>query len=290
MGALGYVMQVPEEEKFLNTEAELHAMLVGLLAGRAAEEIVIDTVTTGASNDIEKATSIARAMVTQYGMSKKFGLIGLQTVESQYLDGRAVMNCSDVTAAEVDSEVMKILKECYEEALSLLRENRAVMDKIAAYLIEKETITGKEFMKNLSPGKGNSGTGRDTGTARERAQRRRKRFGFRQESGSAQGQRADGNTAPQGGQTGTAGWKNRTRCGRAERALRPGWPLFRRIQTRMTGGIRSSSGIPGQDMGFFRDEEEQNEDGQDHKDGQNPPQGTVGRFSNTVIPPSDQNH
>ena len=104
MGALGYVMQVPEEEKFLNTKAELHDMLVGLLAGRAAEEIVFDTVTTGASNDIEKATSIARAMVTQYGMSKKFGLIGLQTVESQYLDGRAVMNCSDVTAAEVDSE------------------------------------------------------------------------------------------------------------------------------------------------------------------------------------------
>ena len=99
MGALGYVMQVPEEEKFLNTEAELHAMLVGLLAGRAAEEIVFDTVTTGASNDIEKATSIARAMVTQYGMSKKFGLIGLQTIESQYLEGRAVMNCSDVTAA-----------------------------------------------------------------------------------------------------------------------------------------------------------------------------------------------
>ena len=147
MGALGYVMQVPEEEKFLNTKAELHDMLVGLLAGRAAEEIVFDTVTTGASNDIEKATSIARAMVTQYGMSEKFGLIGLQTVESQYLDGRAVMNCSDVTAAEVDSEVMRILKECYAKALELLGGNRAVMDKIAEYLIEKETITGKEFMK-----------------------------------------------------------------------------------------------------------------------------------------------
>ena len=130
--------QVPEEEKFLNTKAELHDMLVGLLAGRAAEEIVFDTVTTGASNDIEKATSIARAMVTQYGMSKKFGLIGLQTVESQYLDGRAVMNCSDVTAAEVDSEVMRILKECYEKALELLSGNRSVMDKIAEYLIEKE--------------------------------------------------------------------------------------------------------------------------------------------------------
>ena len=154
MGALGYVMQVPEEEKYLNTEAELHAMLVGLLAGRAAEEIVFDTVTTGASNDIEKATSIARAMVTQYGMSKKFGLIGLQTVESQYLEGRAVMNCSDVTAAEVDSEVMRILKECYDEALSLLRENRTILDKIAAYLIQKETITGKEFMKIYRQEKG----------------------------------------------------------------------------------------------------------------------------------------
>lgn len=154
MGALGYVMQVPEEEKFLNTEAELHAMLVGLLAGRAAEEIVFDTVTTGASNDIEKATSIARAMVTQYGMSKKFGLIGLQTIESQYLEGRAVMNCSDVTAAEVDSEVMRILKECYDEALTLLRENRTILDKIAAYLIEKETITGKEFMKIYRKEKG----------------------------------------------------------------------------------------------------------------------------------------
>ncbi len=146
--------QVPEEEKFLNTKAELHDMLVGLLAGRAAEEIVFDTVTTGASNDIEKATSIARAMVTQYGMSKKFGLIGLQTVESQYLDGRAVMNCSDVTAAEVDSEVMRILKECYEKALELLSGNRSVMDKIAEYLIEKETITGKEFMKIYRKEKG----------------------------------------------------------------------------------------------------------------------------------------
>ena len=154
MGALGYVMQVPEEENYLNTEAELHAMLVGLLAGRAAEEIVFDTVTTGASNDIEKATGIARAMVTQYGMSKKFGLIGLQTIESQYLEGRAVMNCSDVTAAEVDSEVMRILKECYDEALTLLRENRTILDKIAAYLIEKETITGKEFMKIYRKEKG----------------------------------------------------------------------------------------------------------------------------------------
>ncbi len=147
MGALGYVMQVPEEEKFLNTEAELRDMLVGYLGGRAAEEIVFDTVTTGASNDIEKATKVARAMVTQYGMSKKFGLMGLETVESQYLEGRTAMNCSDRTAADVDTEVMNLLKESYEEALRLLRENRELLDKLAAHLIEKETITGKEFME-----------------------------------------------------------------------------------------------------------------------------------------------
>ena len=147
MGALGYVMQVPEEEKYLNSKAELHDMIVGLLGGRAAEEIVFDTVTTGASNDIERATNIARAMVTQYGMSKRFGLMGLATTESQYLDQTTAMNCSDVTAAAVDEEVMKILKNCYKEAKNMLTENRAVMDKIAAHLIEQETITGKEFMK-----------------------------------------------------------------------------------------------------------------------------------------------
>ena len=147
MGALGYVMQVPEEEKYLNSKAELHDMIVGLLGGRAAEEIVFDTVTTGASNDIERATNIARAMVTQYGMSKRFGLMGLATTESQYLDQTTAMNCSDVTAAAVDEEVMKILKNCYKEAKKMLTENRAVMDKIAAHLIEQETITGKEFMK-----------------------------------------------------------------------------------------------------------------------------------------------
>ncbi|MCR5747065.1 MAG: ATP-dependent zinc metalloprotease FtsH [Lachnospiraceae bacterium] len=146
MGALGYVMNVPEEEKYLNTEAELHALLVETLGGRAAEEIVFDTVTTGAQNDIEKATKIARAMVTQYGMSKKFGLMGLETIQDQYLEGRTVMNCSDETAAAVDDEVMKILKEAYKEAKSLLKSNRALLDKLAKFLIEKETITGKEFM------------------------------------------------------------------------------------------------------------------------------------------------
>lgn len=147
MGALGYVMHVPEEEKYLNTKKEIEAMLVGYLGGRAAEELVFDTVTTGASNDIEQATRIARAMVTQYGMSEKFGLMGLATQESQYLSGRAVMNCGDATAAEVDTEVMRILKESYEEAKRLLSENREIMDEIAEFLIQKETITGKEFME-----------------------------------------------------------------------------------------------------------------------------------------------
>ena len=147
MGALGYVMQTPEEEKFLNTKAELEAMLVTSLAGRAAEELVFDTVTTGASNDIEQATKIARAMVTQYGMSEKFGLIGLESIQSRYLDGRPVMNCGEATAAEIDQEVMHMLKAAYAEAKRMLSEHRETMDQIAEFLIEKETITGKEFMK-----------------------------------------------------------------------------------------------------------------------------------------------
>ncbi len=154
MGALGYVMHVPEEEKYLNTEAELRDMLVGLVGGRAAEEVVFDTVTTGAANDIEKATDIARNMVTRYGMSKRFGLVGLATVESQYLEGRTALNCSDTTAAQIDEEVVEILKESYDKALGLLRENREVMDKLAEFLIEKETITGKEFMEIFRREKG----------------------------------------------------------------------------------------------------------------------------------------
>lgn len=146
MGALGYVMQVPEEEKYLNTKKELEAMVVGLLGGRAAEEIVFGDVTTGASNDIEKATKVVRAMITQYGMSEKFGLMGLANVEDQYLSGRAVLNCGDATATEIDREVMVILKAAYEEAKRLLSEHRESLDKIAAFLIERETITGKEFM------------------------------------------------------------------------------------------------------------------------------------------------
>ena len=146
MGALGYVMQVPEEEKYLNTQKELEAMLVGYLGGRAAEEIVFDSVTTGASNDIEQATKVARAMITQYGMSKKFGLMGLATQENQYLNGRAVLNCGDNTATEVDHEVMELLRVSYEEAKRLISSHRKALDKIAAYLIRKETITGKKFM------------------------------------------------------------------------------------------------------------------------------------------------
>ena len=146
MGALGYVMQVPEEEKYLNTQKELEAMLVGYLGGRAAEEIVFDSVTTGACNDIEQATKVARAMITQYGMSKKFGLMGLATQENQYLNGRAVLNCGDNTATEVDHEVMELLRVSYEEAKRLISSHRKALDKIAAYLIRKETITGKEFM------------------------------------------------------------------------------------------------------------------------------------------------
>ena len=147
MGALGYVMQVPEEEKYLNTQKELEAMLVGYLGGRAAEELVFDTVTTGAANDIEQATKVARAMITQYGMSQKFGLMGLATQENQYLSGRAVLNCGDDTATEIDHEVMQLLHYSYEEAKRLLSEHREALDKIAVYLIRRETITGKEFMK-----------------------------------------------------------------------------------------------------------------------------------------------
>ena len=154
MGALGYVMHVPEEEKFLNSKKELHAMLVGYLAGRAAEELVFDSITTGAANDIEQATKVARAMITQYGMSDKFGLIGLANKEDQYLSGRMVMNCAEATSSQIDEEVMKMLKEAYEEAKNLLKENRDIMDQIAEFLIERETITGKEFMKIYREAKG----------------------------------------------------------------------------------------------------------------------------------------
>ena len=154
MGSLGYVMQVPEEEKYLMSKDEILTRITTLFGGRAAEQIVFDSVTTGASNDIEQATKLARAMVTQYGMSEKFGLIGLESIQNRYLDGRAVLNCGDATAADIDQEVMKILKNAYDEAIRLLSDDREAMDKIAAFLIEKETITGKEFMKIFREVKG----------------------------------------------------------------------------------------------------------------------------------------
>ena len=154
MGSLGYMMQVPEEEKYLMSKEEILTRIVTLFGGRAAEELVFGSITTGASNDIEKATSLARSMVTQYGMTEKFGLIGLESVESKYLDGRTVLNCGDATEAEIDQEVMKILKECYQKAVDLLSGNRDVLDNLAEYLIEHETITGKEFMKIFRKVKG----------------------------------------------------------------------------------------------------------------------------------------
>lgn len=154
MGSLGYVMQVPEEEKYLMSKDEILTRIITLFGGRAAEQIVFNSITTGASNDIEKATSLARAMVTQYGMSDKFGLIGLESIQNRYLDGRAVLNCGDATEAEIDKEVMKILKECYTKAEELLSGDRDALDKLAEFLIEHETITGKEFMKIFREVKG----------------------------------------------------------------------------------------------------------------------------------------
>ncbi len=154
MGSLGYTMQVPEEEKYLLTKDELITKIVTLLGGRAAEEVVFHTVTTGASNDIERATKLARTMVSQYGMSDTFGLMGLESVESQYLDGRSVLNCSDQTAAKLDDEVNKMLKEYYAKAKELLSENMECLDSVAEYLIDKETITGKEFMNIVNRVKG----------------------------------------------------------------------------------------------------------------------------------------
>ncbi len=154
MGALGYVMQVPEEEKYLMTKEEMITEITTFCGGRAAEAIMFDSVTTGASNDIEKATSMARSMVTLYGMSDQFGMVGLESIENRYLDGRRVLNCSEVTAAKIDEEVMAIMKSCYERAKGFLEENREAMDRIAEFLFEKETITGKEFMKIFREVKG----------------------------------------------------------------------------------------------------------------------------------------
>ena len=140
-------MQRPEEEKYLNSKEEMLADLVAFFGGRAAEEVKFHSITTGASNDIERATSIARAMVTQYGMSDEFGLIGLESITNRYLDGRAVMNCAESTAAKVDEVVMKILKEAYQKALGYIQDNMDILDEAAQFLIQRETITGKEFME-----------------------------------------------------------------------------------------------------------------------------------------------
>ena len=154
MGALGYVLQVPEEEKHLRNKKELEEQLVTFLAGRAAEELIFDSVTTGASNDIEKATDIARAMITQYGMSEQFGLVKLESVEDKYLSGRTVMECSDRTASQIDAEIMRMLEEAYQKAKRLLQGDLDLLNQLAEYLIEKETITGKEFMKIFRKAKG----------------------------------------------------------------------------------------------------------------------------------------
>ena len=146
MGSLGYTMQLPKEEKFLQSKEELETDIVTFLGGRAAEDVVFNSITTGASNDIERATAILRSMITQYGMSDKFGMVGLESVENRYLDGRAVLNCADETAAKIDEEVARLMKEFYDRAVNIIKENREVLDKIAEYLIEKETITGKEFI------------------------------------------------------------------------------------------------------------------------------------------------
>lgn len=147
MGSLGYTMQLPKEEKFLQSKEELETDIVTFLGGRAAEDVVFNSVTTGASNDIERATAILRSMITQYGMSDKFGMVGLESIENRYLDGRAVLNCADETAARIDKEVARRMKEYYDRAVNIIRENRDALEKIAEYLIEKETITGKEFIK-----------------------------------------------------------------------------------------------------------------------------------------------
>ena len=154
MGALGYTLQTPEEEKFLQTKEELLARITTYMAGRAAEMIVFGSATSGAANDIERATAMARAMVTQYGMSDKFGLMALENVQDRYLSGHTVLNCGQETATEIDKEVMRILKDAYDKAIALLEDNRECLDKIAAFLIEKETITGKEFMQIFRDVKG----------------------------------------------------------------------------------------------------------------------------------------
>ena len=154
MGALGYTLQTPEEEKFLQTKEELIAKINTYMAGRAAEELVFKSATSGAANDIEMATRIARAMVTQYGMSEEFGMMSLESVENRYLDGRPVLNCGEETAAQIDKVIQRMIKTAYADAMRMLEENREILDRISDHLYNKETITGKEFMKIFREMKG----------------------------------------------------------------------------------------------------------------------------------------
>ncbi|MBQ9604423.1 MAG: AAA family ATPase, partial [Firmicutes bacterium] len=149
MGALGYTMQMPEEEKYLMTKAEMYAEIVVLLAGRSAEEIKFGGVTTGASNDIERATNMARAMISMYGMSETFDMMALESIQNRYLDGRAVSNCSPETLAKLDNEVLALIKDCHNQAKAIINSQAAALDELAQFLIEKETITGEEFMEIL---------------------------------------------------------------------------------------------------------------------------------------------
>ncbi|MBD5515123.1 MAG: ATP-dependent zinc metalloprotease FtsH [Lachnospiraceae bacterium] len=224
MGALGYVMHVPEEEKYLDTEAELRDRLVGLLGGRAAEEIVFDTVTTGAANDIEQATSIARNMITRFGMSKKFGLMGLATVESQYLDGRASLTCSEVTAADIDSEVMKLLRDSYKQAKKLLKENREIMDKLAAYLIEKETITGKEFMKIFRKEKGLPEPEEDESGEKKDGDKDEKQMNSAETPSTAQTVQSQQNQPQMRGQSQQLTWGPQPASGQPQQSAWVQWP------------------------------------------------------------------
>ena len=151
MGSLGYTMNMPEEERYLLTKGELLAQIVTLLGGRAAEIVQFGEITTGASNDIERATALARGMITQYGMSEKFGPVGLESIQNKYLDGNSVKNCSPETETQIDEEVRQIILDCQNEAIKLLEDNKDALDRISTYLLEKENITGKEFMALLNP-------------------------------------------------------------------------------------------------------------------------------------------
>ena len=281
MGALGYVMQVPEEEKYLNTEAELRDMLVGLVGGRAAEEVVFDTVTTGAANDIEKATSIARNMITRYGMSKRFGLVGLATVESQYLEGRTALNCSDETAAAIDEEVVAMIKESYDQALQMLRENRELMDKLAAFLIERETITGKEFMEIFRREKGLPDPEEEKKDAAE----------------GATGQKAETKKDETDNTVADAMKGNNIDVTIGEQVMTSTDPTFQPLafedslqeakeQTTSENATKETAGEASQSDAAVEKPENKNEtsaESKDSKDPKDPPQGPVGLFSHGTI-------